>query len=233
MATKISWTDDTWNPVTGCTKHSAGCDNCYAERMAPRLRGMANQNGKYRNGFEVTCHPEVLSKPQRSHVRRMFVNSMSDLFHKDVSLSFITQVFEVMGQVPAITFQILTKRAERLVELAPQLTWHPNVWMGVTIEADDYTFRADLLKQTAAAVKFVSLEPLLGPLPSLDVAGLDWVIVGGETGPGARPMLEPWVLDIRDRVVSAGIPFFFKQWGGRGNKTRGKMLQGKLWHQFP
>ena len=234
MLTKIAWTNQTWNPVTGCTKFSVGCDNCYAERMAPRLKGMKNQKGKYRNGFEVTCHPQTLSMPLKGRrARRVFVNSMSDLFHKEVPLSFITQVFDVMGNAPWITFQVLTKRAERLVELAPQLTWHPNVHMGVTIEADKYAFRAELLKETPAVVKFVSLEPLLSPVPSVNFAGLEWVIVGGETGQRARPMLEQWVLDIRDRVVGAGIPFFFKQWGGRNNTARGKMLQGQVWQQFP
>lgn len=234
MASKIDWTDSTWNPVTGCTKYSAGCDNCYAARMAPRLQGMKNQKGKYRNGFTVTCHPQELAKSSKFRAgKRVFVNSMSDLFHEDVPYSFIAETFAAMGQSPGVTYQVLTKRAERLLDLAPHLPWHANVWMGVTIEADRYAHRAELLKQTGAAVKFVSLEPLLGPVPSLQLEGLDWFIVGGETGPRPRPMEDSWVLDIRDRVVSAGIPLFFKQWGGRNNKMRGKTIQGRRWEQFP
>lgn len=234
MASKIDWTDATWNPVTGCTKYSPGCDNCYAARMAPRLKGMKNQKGKYRNGFTVTCHPNELAKSSEFRAgKRVFVNSMSDLFHEDVPFSFIAETFAAMGQSPGVAFQILTKRAERMLDLSPHLPWHGNVWMGVTIETDQYTHRAELLKQTGAAVKFVSLEPLLGPVPSLQLEGLDWVIVGGETGPRPRPMEASWVFDVRDRVVSAGIPFFFKQWGGRASKTRGKMIQGRLWQQFP
>lgn len=230
--TKIDWTDGTWNPVTGCTKFSAGCDHCYAAKMAPRLRGMGHW--KYRNGFEVTCHPEVLMKPYSDKKpKKIFVNSMSDLFHDDVSEDFIWQTFEAMGAASWHKFQVLTKRAERLAAIASELPWYPNIWMGVTIENDNAAYRAELLRQTPAAVKFVSLEPLLSPLPSLDVVGLDWVIVGGETGPGARPMLEPWVRDLRDCAVGAGVPFFFKQWGGPNNKTRGKLVQGRRWTQFP
>jgi len=234
MATKIDWTDESWNPVTGCTKHSAGCDNCYAERLARRLRGMKKQKEKYRNGFAVTCHPNEIEKASAfSAGKRVFVNSMSDLFHDEVQLSFLAEVFAAMGRAPDVTFQVLTKRAERMLELSPFLPWHANVWMGVTIEADEYAYRADLLRQTGAAIKFVSLEPLLGPVPSLQMDGLDWIICGGEKGLKPRPMEDSWVLDIRDRAVSLEIPFFFKQWGGRQGKIRGKMVQGQLWQQFP
>lgn len=234
MATKIDWTDSTWNPVTGCTKYSQGCDNCYAARMAPRLQGMKNQKGKYRNGFTVTCHPHELEKASKfSAGKRVFVNSMGDLFHEDVPFSFIAETFAEIGRSPDVTFQILTKRAERMLDLAPHLPWHGNVWMGVTIEADEYAYRAELLKQAGAAIKFVSLEPLLGPVPSLQLEGLDWVIIGGETGPRPRPMEASWVQDIRDCAVALGIPFFFKQWGGRNSRARGKMVQGRLWQQFP
>lgn len=230
--TKINWTDATWNPVTGCTPISSGCANCYAEKLAPRLKLMGQD--KYRNGFKVTCHPDWLDRPlEDTRPKRIFVNSMSDLFHADVPEAFIQKVFETMRKAHWHTFQILTKRAERLAELAPRLTWHPNVWMGVTIEDDPYTWRADVLRSTGAAVKFVSLEPLLGPLPSFDLAGLDWVIVGGESGPKARPMQLPWVLPIRDASVAAGVPFFFKQKGDRRKLPGNDLLQGQHWHQFP
>lgn len=230
--TKIHWTDATWNPVTGCTPISSGCANCYAQKMAHRLKRMGQE--KYRNGFEVTCHPDWLDWPLKdTRPKRIFVNSMSDLFHLDVPEAFIQDVFKMMGEAHWHTFQVLTKRADRLEEISSRLPWHPNIWMGVTIEDDPYTWRADALRSTGAAVKFVSLEPLLGPLPSLDLAGLDWVIVGGESGPKARPMQLPWVLPIRDASVAAGMPFFFKQWGGRRKPVDGDLLQGQRWHQFP
>ena len=229
---KIEWTNNTWNPITGCTKFSPGCAHCYAQKMALRLQGMGRP--KYRNGFTVTCHPDVLEVPFAWKKPEMiFVCSMSDMFHQDVSLEFIQAIFEVMNQASWHTFQILTKRAERLAELAPLLPWTPNIWAGVTIESDAYVDRAEALKTTDAAVKFVSLEPLLGPLPSLDYSGLDWVLAGGESGPGARPMQAAWVRDIRDKATARGIPFLFKQWGGRNKKLAGRLLDGLEWDEFP
>lgn len=231
-SSSIEWTDATWNPITGCTKYSPGCDNCYAEKMAKRLHGMGKP--KYRNGFNVTCHPAELQTPATWRKQKMvFVCSMSDLFHQAVPDAFIHQIFQVMNQCPHHTFQVLTKRAKRLAELATTLPWSKNIWAGVTIEADAYVRRADLLKEVPAEVKYVSLEPLLGPLPSLNVAGLDWIIVGGESGPGSRPMDVSWVTDIRDRAVGHGVPFFFKQWGGRNKKAAGRLLEGCTWDQFP
>ena len=228
----IEWTDATWNPVTGCTKASPGCDNCYAEKMAKRLQGM--RKPKYRNGFTVTCHPAELKTPATWKKPKMvFVCSMSDLFHQAVPDEFIHQVFQVMNHCQHHTFQVLTKRAKRLAELVPTLPWSANIWAGVTIEADAYVRRANLLKAVPAAVKYVSLEPLLGPLPSLDITGLDWIIVGGESGLRARPMDASWVRDIRDRATKQGVPFFFKQWGGRNKKAAGRTLDGRTWDQFP
>ncbi len=228
----IEWTDATWNPITGCTKYSPGCDNCYAEKMAKRLHGMGKP--KYRNGFAVTCHPAELQTPATWRKPRMvFVCSMADLFHRSVPDAFIHQVFQVMNHCPQHTFQVLTKRATRFAELAPMLPWSSNIWAGVTIETDAYVRRASLLKAVPSAVKYVSLEPLLGPLPSLDITGLDWIIVGGESGLSARPMDVSWVTDIRDRAVKHGVPFFFKQWGGRNKKAAGRLLDGRTWDQFP
>jgi len=232
---KIKWTNDTWQVMTGCTKFSLGCVNCYAEAFAPNLKrmGMANyQNGF--DGFEVTCHPGELQKPlQERKPRKYFVCSMGDLFHDEVPLEYLLQVFAVMGKASQHTFQLLTKRAERLAELSPLLPWHKNIWCGVTIEADQYTYRADLLRTTGARLKFVSLEPLLSPLPSLDYSGLGWVIVGGESGRKARPMQESWAADIRDNALLKGIPFFFKQMGGSDKAKGGDLLQGQAWKQFP
>ena len=195
--TKIEWTDATWNPVTGCTKLSAGCRNCYAERMAQRLQAMGQLN--YARGFEVATHEATLALPLHWRKPRMvFVNSMGDLFHENVPDEFVQRVFDVMVEAKQHTFQILTKRSGRMVELASVLPWPANVWMGVSVETEDYTFRLDQLRATPARVRFVSLEPLLGAIPSLDLADIDWVIVGGESGPGARPMAEEWVRDVRD-----------------------------------
>ena len=230
--TRIEWTEATWNPVTGCTKMSPGCTHCYAERMAHRLQAMGLD--KYRNGFRITLHPDVLEAPLRWKKPRMiFVNSMSDLFHHDVPLDFIYQVFEVMRKASRHSFQVLTKRAKRLRAIAPSLPWPENVWMGVSVEHAAYTYRIDMLRQTGAAVKFLSLEPLLGPLPNLDLTGIHWVIVGGESGPGARPMEVEWVRDIRDQCVRAGVPFFFKQWGGVVKKRTGRILDGRTWDEMP
>lgn len=229
---KIEWTECTWNPVTGCTKISPGCLNCYAERMARRLQAMGQPN--YRNGFTLTLHPHMLELPLRwRKPRSIFVNSMSDLFHKDVPLKFIQQVFDVMRCAPQHRFQILTKRSERLRELSPRLAWPDNVWMGVTVENRDYTFRLDHLRQTGAAVKFISFEPLLSPIPNIDLKGIDWAILGGESGPGARPMSREWVIDIRDQCIAAKIAFFFKQWGGVNKKAAGRRLENRTWDQTP
>ena len=234
MATnsKIEWTECTWNPVTGCTKISTGCLNCYAERMARRLQAMGQPN--YRNGFKLTLHPHMLEMPLHWRRPRMiFVNSMSDLFHEDVPLDFILKVFDVMGRAPQHHFQILTKRSERLAQLSPDLLWPENVWMGVTVEDADYTFRIKHLRRTNAAVKFISFEPLLGPIHNISLHDIDWVIVGGESGPGTRPMLHEWVTDLRDQCTTGGIPFFFKQWGGINKKANGRILEGRQWNEKP
>ena len=232
MNSQIEWTQATWNPVTGCTKISLGCAHCYAERMANRLRAMGQPN--YRNGFRVTVHEHALELPlgwRKAQV--IFVNSMSDLFHEDVPVDFILRVFDVMQRSDWHLFQVLTKRSLRLAELAPLLAWPENVWTGVTVESSEYVHRIDDLRAVPAALRFLSLEPLLGPLPGLDLEGIDWVIVGGESGPGARPMAEAWALDIRDQCRQAGVPFFFKQWGGTNKKKAGRLLEGRTWDQMP
>ncbi len=233
MATsKIEWTHSTWNPLTGCTKVSPGCRHCYAERMARRLRAMGMP--KYANGFRLTLHPDALEEPLRVATPQViFVNSMSDLFHEEVPFAFIEHIFEVMGRAHWHTFQVLTKRAERLLALDPQIDWPSNVWMGVSVENAHYLHRVDLLRQTQAAVKFLSCEPLLGPLPALPLQGIDWVIVGGESGPKARPMRVEWVREIRDPSRAAGVAFFFKQWGGTHKKRTGRMLDGRTWDAMP
>ena len=229
---QIEWTESTWNPVTGCTKISPGCAHCYAERMARRLKAMGQPN--YRNGFRVTVHEHALDLPLGwKRPQTVFVNSMSDLFHEDVPVDFIRRVFDVMRQADRHLFQVLTKRSARLAELAPLLPWPANVWMGVTVESRDYLHRIDDLRRVPAAVRFLSLEPLLGPLPGLDLADIDWVIVGGESGPGARAMVEAWALDLRDQCRRAGVAFFFKQWGGVNKKKAGRLLGGRTWDQMP
>jgi protein gp37 len=229
---QIEWTESTWNPVTGCTKVSPGCAHCYAERMARRLKAMGQPN--YRNGFRVTMHKHAMNLPLGwKRPQTVFVNSMSDLFHEDVPVDFIRRVFDVMQQADRHRFQILTKRSERLAELAPLLPWPVNVWMGVTVESGNYIHRIDDLRHVPAAVRFLSLEPLLGPLPGLDLADIDWAIVGGESGPGARTMAEAWALDLRDQCRRAGVAFFFKQWGGVNKKTAGRLLGGRTWDQMP
>lgn len=234
MATRsnIEWTESTWNPVTGCTKVSPGCKHCYAERMALRLQAMGQRN--YANGFKLTTHEHMLDLPlgwKKPQV--IFVNSMSDLFHKDVPLEFIQKVFGVMHSASWHIFQVLTKRASRLLELNQEIDWSSNVWMGVSVENQDYMFRIEHLRQTDAHVKFLSLEPLLGPLQNLDLRDIDWVIVGGESGPGARPVRREWVIDIRDQCLTADTPFFFKQWGGVRKKRSGRVLQGRTWDEMP
>ena len=229
---KIEWTEATWNPLTGCTKVSPGCAHCYAERLAFRLRAMGNPS--YSNGFELTLHESLLEVPLSWKAPRdIFVNSMSDLFHKDVPLSFILRVFETMTKAHWHRFQVLTKRADRLLDLDLNLPWPPNVWMGVSVENERHTFRIDHLRQTHAHVKFLSLEPLLGPLHNLDFEGIDWVIVGGESGPGARPLKPEWVIDIRDQCLKVGVPFFFKQWGGVNKSRTGRLLDGRTWDEMP
>jgi protein gp37 len=230
--TGIEWTEATWNPVTGCTKISPGCKHCYAERMAERLRLMGQAN--YRNGFRLTLQPHMLELPLKWKKPQMiFVNSMSDLFHDDVPLDYIRQVFDVMKRASWHRFQVLTKRAERLVELDPHLEWPENVWMGVSVESSSYRHRIDALRQTGARTKFLSLEPLLGPLPDLNLDGIDWVIVGGESGPSARPMQPEWVLDLKRQCHEAAVPFFFKQWGGANKKKAGRVLEGRTWNEMP
>ena len=228
----IEWTESTWNPLTGCTKISPGCKHCYAERMARRLQAMGQPN--YANGFELTLHEHALEAPLSwKKPQVVFVNSMSDLFHRDVPTEFIQQVFSVMRHASWHTFQVLTKRSERLLELSPQIEWPENVWMGVSVETQDYAFRIDHLRQTGARTRFLSLEPLLGPLPRLDLRGINWVIVGGESGPGARPLHEEWVLEVRDQCQNARVPFFFKQWGGVRKKRAGRLLEGRTWDAMP
>ena len=232
LCSAIEWTEATWNPVTGCTKVSLGCRHCYAERLAKRLQAMGNPN--YANGFEVTLHEHMLSLPLKwRQPRIVFVNSMSDLFHEQVPADFIQRMFDVMRRAGHHTFQILTKRSERLADLAPRLDWPENVWMGVTVEHADYVGRIDDLRATGARVKFLSLEPLLGPMPALDLAGIDWVIVGGESGPHARPMDAEWARDLREQCRRADVPFFFKQWGGTNKKKAGRELDGRTWDEMP
>ena len=228
----IEWTESTWNPVTGCSKISPGCKNCYAQRMALRLKAMGQPN--YRNGFRVATHPHVLHMPlQWKQPRTIFVNSMSDLFHRKVHFDFISQVFDVIYRTTRHQFQILTKRSQRLLQLSSDLSWPENVYMGVSVENSDYTWRINQLRQVPAAIKFLSLEPLLGPIPNLELRGIDWVIVGGESGPGSRPMSAEWVTDIRDQCLAAKVPFFFKQWGGVNKKKAGRILDGRTWNQKP
>lgn len=228
----IEWTESTWNPVTGCDKVSPGCKHCYAERMARRLRAMGQPN--YRNGFAVTLHPHMLELPLRwRRPQRVFVNSMSDLLHADVPLEYVERVFDVMRRAHWHRFQVLTKRAERLAEVDRALDWPPNVWMGVSVELDRYGERIDQLRGTGAKLKFLSLEPLLGPLPDLNLEGIAWVIVGGESGPGARRMDPAWVLGIRDQCERSNTAFFFKQWGGTNKKVTGRLLEGRSWDAMP
>jgi protein gp37 len=232
LGSSIEWTEATWNPVTGCDKISPGCKHCYAERMAGRLQAMRQPN--YRNGFDLTLQPHMVELPL--HWRKpqtIFVNSMSDLFHKDVPVAFIQRVFSVMRRASWHRFQVLTKRADRLLELDGEIDWAPNVWMGVSVENSNYVGRIDDLRRTRARTKFLSLEPLLGPLPKLELSGIGWVIVGGESGPRARAMDLRWVVDIRDQCNEQRVPFFFKQWGGTNKKKAGRLLEGRTWDEMP
>ena len=228
----IEWTDATWNPVTGCTKISPGCKHCYAERLAVRLQAMGNP--RYRNAFDVTLHPDQIELPLRwRRPRRIFVNSMSDLYHEAVPDEYIQRVFEVMVRAEHHVFQVLTKRRERLPEIAGRLPWPPNVWQGVSVENADYVARIADLRQVPAAVRFLSVEPLLGAIPKLPLDGIHWVICGGESGHERRELSPEWARLIRDQCVRMGVPFFFKQWGGRTSKSGGRVLDGRTWDQMP
>jgi protein gp37 len=230
--TSIEWTEATWNPVTGCTKISPGCKHCYAERLARRLQMMGQRN--YTNGFQLTLQEHMLEVPLAwKKPRLIFVNSMSDLFHEEVPTPFIHKVFDSMRRASWHTFQILTKRSDRLRQLDAKLDWPANVWMGVSVESKRYAFRIEHLRHTHAPIKFLSVEPLLGPLPGLNLQGVQWVIVGGESGPGARPIAKEWVTDIRDQCLTAGVSFFFKQWGGINKKRTGRLLDGRTWDDLP
>jgi protein gp37 len=232
LSTSIEWTDSTWNPVTGCTKVSSGCTNCYAERMALRLQAMRNPS--YKNGFSVTLHEDALELPLKwKKPQTIFVNSMSDLFHEDIPLDFILRVFDIMRRADWHCYQILTKRSERMLELSPRLPWKSNIWMGVTVEDENYTHRIEYLKGIGAKVKFLSLEPLLSPISNLQLEGIDWVIVGGESGPKARLMKKEWVVDIKNQCQNEKVPFFFKQWGGINKKKAGRELDGRIWNETP
>lgn len=228
----IEWTETTWNPVTGCSPISDGCKFCYAVRMAKRLQAMGNK--RYINGFEVTLHDDLIDLPKSwKRPRKIFVNSMSDLFHQEIPDHFIDKIFCSIFATPQHVFQILTKRAERLADISSHLVWPNNLWMGVTVESGKYAHRIDLLRQVPAAVRFLSVEPLIGPVPDLDLHGIDWVIAGGESGPGARTMRKVWIEEVRDQCMSAGVPFFFKQWGGFNKKKAGRLLDGREWNQYP
>jgi protein gp37 len=234
MATKstIEWTEMTWNPVTGCTKVSEGCRHCYAERMALRLRAMGNR--RYAKGFEVTLHDDLVDLPRTlQQPRVIFVNSMSDLFHEDVPEEFIGRVFETMAACPQHTFQVLTKRSRRLRHMAERLPWPKNVWIGVSVENQRVLGRIDDLRHVPAAVRFLSCEPLLGPMDDVDLDGIAWVIVGGESGPGARPMKPEWVESILKQCRRAQVAFFFKQWGGTRKCTTGRELNGRTYDELP
>lgn len=233
QGSSIEWTEATWNPVTGCTKISPGCKHCYAERMAKRLQAMGQP--RYRNGFVVTLQPDVVDLPTHwKSPRVIFVNSMSDLFHRDVPDDFIRRCFDVMNRNQRHTFQVLTKRPERVVELSESLTWTGNIWIGTSVESADYAWRSKTIAEVkGAVVRFLSVEPLLGPIPRLPLTNIDWVIVGGESGPGARLMDPDWVRQIRDRCVGRDVPFFFKQWGGVHKSRTGRMLDDRTWDEMP
>ena len=228
----IEWTESTWNPMTGCTKISLGCKNCYAERLAKRLRAIGQT--KYKNGFTFTLHPNMLDVPLTWKKPQMiFVNSMSDIFHEDAPVDFIKSIFDVMAKAHWHIFQVLTKRSDRLLEIADDLKWEPNIWMGVTVESAEYVYRIEHLRKSPAKVKLLSLEPLIGPLNGLNLDGINWVIVGGESGPKARIMRKEWVLNIKEQCERSNIPFFFKQWGGTNKKKSGRLLEGRTWDEIP
>ncbi|MGO9295094.1 MAG: DUF5131 family protein [Streptosporangiaceae bacterium] len=243
MATRtgIEWTEVTWNPTTGCDRISAGCDNCYALALAKRLKAMRAEkyqaDGDPRTsgpGFGVSVHPGALAEPYSwRSPRTVFVNSMSDLFHARVPLSYVRDVFAVIASTPQHTYQVLTKRSARLRKAAGGLDWPPNLWMGVSVENSDALYRVADLRTVPAAVRFLSCEPLLGPLDHLDLDGIGWVIAGGESGPGRRPPEPAWITGLRDHCVTGGVPFFFKQWGGRTPKAGGRQLDGRVWDDLP
>jgi protein gp37 len=228
----IEWTEATWNPVTGCHQVSPGCAHCYAKTFAERWRGVPGHPYEY--GFDLQLWPHRLEQPLKwSRPRMIFVNSMSDLFHEGIPTDYIERVFDVMGRAEHHTFQILTKRHERLAELAPSLEWHPNIWMGVSIENRRFVHRADYLRSVDAAVRFISAEPLLGSLENLDLSGIDWLIAGGESGPKHRPVKVGWLRELRDRCVDESVAYFFKQWGGVRSKSGGRVLDGRTWSEMP
>lgn len=232
LSSSIEWTESTWNPLTGCTKVSPGCANCYAERMALRLKAMGNPN--YTNGFSLSMHENALELPLRwKKPQTIFVNSMSDLFHEDVPDQFILRVFNVMQRADWHCFQILTKRSERLMDISPKLPWMSHIWMGVSVEDQEHAFRIDHLSRTEAKVKFLSLEPLLGPISNLSLKAINWVIAGGESGPRSRLLKESWIVDIRNQCQETKVPFFFKQWGGINKKKAGRELEGRTWDEMP
>lgn len=230
--TSIEWTEKTWNPTTGCNKISAGCKHCYAAIWSTRLQAMGQE--KYKDGFALRMHEDALTIPYTwKQPEMVFANSMSDLFHKDVTLDFIKKVFYVMADNPQHTFQVLTKRADRLKELHAELNWTPNIWMGVSVEDSRVLHRVDVLRETNAMTKFLSCEPLIGPLTGLDLTNIDWVIVGGESARKPRPMNQEWVIEIHEKCIAAGVPFFFKQWGGKSKKKNGRLLYGKHFDEMP
>lgn len=232
VRSKIEWTENTWNPVTGCSRISDGCANCYAYTMANRLMHMGS--AKYLNGFNVRTHESALCEPLKWRKPKLvFVNSMSDLFHEEVPTAFIQQVFKVMNGAPIHTFQILTKRAERLAELAPKLHWTPNIWQGVTVEGPRYISRIDALRTVNSTVRFISFEPLLDDIGTVDLTNINWAIIGGESGPGARPMELEWVLNLKEQCHLQNVPFYFKQWGGVHKKKTGRTLLGRTWDDMP
>lgn len=231
-ASKIEWTEETWNPITGCTKCSAGCLHCYAETFAKRLQAMGNE--RYKNAFQVTVHRDIFERPLEWQKPKMiFVNSMSDIFHEDIPEQDILDLFDVMNRANWHTFQVLTKRADRMLELSDRINWTDNIWMGVSVENRDAIDRCERLKQTGAKIKFVSAEPLLESIVDIDLDGIDWLIVGGESGAGSRPMDEEWVIELRDKAKENEVAFFFKQWGGTRKKKAGSLLQGKYYKQYP
>lgn len=232
VTSDIEWTDATWNPITGCTKISPGCANCYAETFAERFRGVPNH--PYQQGFDLKLWPDRLNLPLTwKKPKRIFVNSMSDLFHKDVPTDYVLRVFEAMQKANWHQYQILTKRHERLLELDPLIPWAPHIWQGVSVESQDYVHRIDYLRKTGAHVKFLSVEPLIGPLKDLNLQGIDWVIVGGESGRRPRLLRKEWVQSVRDQCRADGVAFFFKQWGGTNKKKAGRLLDGRTWDEMP
>lgn len=232
LKSSIEWTESTWNPITGCTKISHGCKHCYAERMAKRLQAMGQPN--YVNGFKPAIHEHVFELPLLwKKPQTIFVNSMSDIFHEKIADEVILKIFGVMKLANWHCFQVLTKRSERLFKLSSKLPWMPHIWAGVSVESKDYVFRIDHLRKTNANIKYISFEPLLGPVGKLNLKGIDWVIVGGESGPKARPMNDLWVIDIRNQCLKEGVAFFFKQWGGINKKKAGRTLEGRTWDEMP